>query len=232
MEMKGISVSPKIEESWFAVLSSEFEQDYFLSLKTRLVEEKRAGATVYPPGPEIFKAYNTTPFNKVKVVVLGQDPYHGAGQAHGLCFSVADGVKPPPSLKNIYKEIESDLGFAVPNGGNLSSWSEQGVFLLNAFLTVRKSEPASHRKFGWQHFTDASIKALSDYREGLVFMLWGNFAQQKADLIDGNRHLILKAPHPSPFSAHSGFFGSKHFSKANKYLTDQGLEPINWKIDG
>lgn len=231
MEAKGISVSPKIEESWFAVLAKEFEADYFVSLKSQLLAEKKAGATVYPPDSEIYRAYNATPFNKVKVVILGQDPYHGPGQAHGLCFSVADGVKPPPSLKNIYKEMASDLGHGIPSSGNLASWSEQGVFLLNAFLTVRKSEPASHRKFGWQHFTDASIKALSEFREGLVFMFWGNFAQQKADLIDGNRHLILKSTHPSPFSAHNGFFGSRHFSKANEYLESQGLEPINWKID-
>jgi len=231
MKLKGVSVNPKIEESWFAVLSSEFEQDYFTSLKSQLLEEKKRGAVIFPPGPEIFRAYNATPFNKVKVVILGQDPYHGPGQAHGLCFSVAEGVKTPPSLKNIYKEIQSDLGFAIPATGNLNSWSEQGVFLLNSFLTVRRSEPASHRKLGWQYFTDASIKALSDYREGLVFMLWGNFAQQKADLIDKQRHLILKAPHPSPFSAHSGFFGSKHFSKANQYLKSQGIEEVNWNIE-
>jgi len=183
MESKLISVSPKIEESWFAVLEAEFEKPYFSELKSRLLAEKKAGATIYPPGPEIFRGYNLTPFNEVKVVVLGQDPYHGAGQAHGLCFSVADGVKPPPSLKNIYKELESDLGLPIPSTGNLTPWANQGVFLLNAFLTVRKSEAASHRKYGWQHFTDASIKALSDFREGLVFMLWGNFAQRKAELL-------------------------------------------------
>lgn len=225
-------VRPVIHESWLEVLKEEFEQEYFLSLKRFLVAEKQAGKVVYPPGPFIFNAFDSTPFDRVRVVILGQDPYHGPGQAHGLCFSVRDGVKPPPSLVNIYKELHDDLGFQIPRGGNLQSWTRQGVFLLNAILTVEKGKPASHQNKGWETFTDAVIRALSDRREGLVFMLWGRFAQGKAALIDGSRHHILTAPHPSPFSAHSGFFGCRHFSRANALLSAGGQGAIDWSLPG
>lgn len=219
-----------IEESWKAVLHEEFEKDYFSKIKTFIVAEKARGKITYPPGSLIFNAFNRTPFEKVKVVILGQDPYHGAGQAHGLSFSVPLGVAPPPSLKNMYKELQADVGFQIPNHGNLEHWADQGVFLLNAFLTVNASEPASHQKAGWEQFTDAVIKTLSEKREHLVFLLWGRFAQEKASLIDAEKHLILKAAHPSPFSAHSGFFGCKHFSKTNDYLSQNGTAPIDWTL--
>ena len=220
-------VNPQIEESWKKVLMEEFNKPYFVQLKNFLVEEKKR-YVIYPPGPLIFNAFNQTPFDKVKVVILGQDPYHGAGQAHGLCFSVPDGVQPPPSLQNIFKEINSDVGTPVPQSGNLTRWAKQGVFLLNAILTVRAHSPKSHQGKGWEIFTDAVIKKISDEKNGVVFMLWGRDARNKTTLIDRNKHLILEAPHPSPYSADYGFFGCRHFSKANKYLIQQGKEAIEW----
>ncbi|HEY0261425.1 MAG TPA: uracil-DNA glycosylase [Chitinophagales bacterium] len=221
----------QIEESWKQVLAPEFEKEYFQNIKQFILSEKAKGKTIYPPGSLIFNAFDRIPFDKLKVVILGQDPYHGAGQAHGLSFSVPLGVAPPPSLKNIYKELQTDIpNFQIPNNGNLEKWASQGIFLLNAFLTVNASEPASHQNAGWEHFTDAVIKMLSDKREHLVFLLWGNFAQKKAALIDEKKHLILKAAHPSPFSAHSGFFGCKHFSKTNAYLAQNGITPIDWSL--
>lgn len=222
---------PQIDDSWFDVLKSEFESDYFNALKQFLLAEKDAGKTVYPPGADIFNAFNYTPLPQVKCVILGQDPYHGPNQAHGLCFSVRKGVKPPPSLVNIYKEIEQDLQHAPPAHGELTAWTQQGVLLLNAVLTVQAREAASHQKRGWEHFTDAAIKAVSTELEGVVFMLWGRFAQSKSALIDSSKHLILQTTHPSPFSAHSGFLGSRHFSTCNKYLVAQGKEPIDWKLE-
>jgi len=223
--------NPRIEESWLKVLASEFEQPYFAELKTFLLEEKRR-YVVYPPGSLIFNAFAHTPYYNVKVVILGQDPYHGEGQAHGLCFSVPDGVKPPPSLINMYKEIDNDLGISPSSSGNLECWADQGVFLLNATLTVRASTAGSHQNKGWEKFTDKVIQNLSTGRENLVFMLWGNYARAKKNLIDGQKHLILEAAHPSPLSAFNGFFGCKHFSKANEYLQQHGIEPINWKNSG
>lgn len=223
------SIQPQIEESWKQILSNEFNSDYFKELKEFLVEEKEKH-TVYPPGSQIFTAFNLTPFNKVKVVIIGQDPYHGPGQAHGLCFSVPKGIKPPPSLKNIFKELKTDIGFEIPDHGNLESWAKQGVLLINAVLTVRANTPTSHRKKGWETFTDAVIKNLSENRTGLVFLLWGAYAQAKAELIDAGKHYILKAHHPSPLSASRGFFGCKHFSQTNQILERHGLEPINWSL--
>jgi len=219
-----------IEDGWKQVLQDEFTKPYFASIKTFLKQEKAAGKVIYPPGQLIFNAFNLTPFDKVKVVILGQDPYHGPGQAHGLCFSVQKGVKPPPSLVNIYKEMRTDLGLEPPTHGCLQHWAEQGVFLLNAMLTVEKDLPASHQKIGWQNFTDAAIKALSNNRINLVFILWGAYAQQKIELIDQTKHLIIKSPHPSPFSADKGFFGSKPFSKTNNWLEQHHLEKINWQL--
>jgi len=227
---KSNSKAIQIEESWKLALQEEFVKPYFSEIKKSLLAEKRKGIEIYPPGPLIFNAFNTTPFKKVKVVILGQDPYHGKGQAHGLSFSVPEGIKVPPSLKNIFKEIKADLNIDAPNHGNLISWAEQGVFLLNAMLTVQANQPASHQKLGWQNFTDAVIKKLSDEREHLVFLLWGRFAQNKGALINDKKHLVLTAAHPSPFSAHNGFFGCKHFSKANAYLKENGKEKINWEI--
>jgi uracil-DNA glycosylase len=225
------NINPQIEESWKLHLSEEFAKTYFSELKTFLVNEKSKGLIVFPPGQQIFNAFNLCPFDKVKVVIIGQDPYHGRGQAHGLCFSVQDGVKPPPSLVNIYKEIEDDLGIKMNFAkGNLEGWAKQGVFLLNAILTVRENQPASHQGKGWETFTDAVIKELSDNRIGLVFLLWGKYAQSKESLIDKTEHFILKAAHPSPFSAYNGFIGCKHFSKADEILRNQGLEEINWQI--
>lgn len=218
----------KIDPSWASVLQEEFDKPYFKAIKDYLVQDKADGYTIYPPGSLIFNAFNKTPFNDVKVVILGQDPYHGPDQAHGLCFSVQHGVKPPPSLVNMYKELHNDVGMSIPNHGNLEGWADQGVFLLNAFLTVRASTPLSHSKIGWEQFTDAVIGKLSAEREGLVFLLWGKFAQNKAELIDSSKHHILKAPHPSPFSANRGFFGCKHFSKTNEILKAQGKQPIDW----
>ncbi len=220
----------RMEPSWLEVLRQEFDKAYFSEIRAFLKREKLANKIIYPPGPLIFNAFDSTPFHKVKVVIIGQDPYHGAGQAHGLCFSVQKGIKPPPSLVNIYKEMKSDLGLNPPPHGNLQSWAEQGVFLLNAMLTVEKDQPASHQKIGWQNFTDVAIQKLSDQRDKLVFILWGAFAQQKALLIDSNKHLIIKSPHPSPFSADKGFFGSKPFSKTNQWLERNGITAVNWQL--
>ena len=220
----------QMHESWKTALKAEFEKPYFAELKRFLQAEKAAGKTIYPPGSLIFNAFNSTPFDQVRIVILGQDPYHGPGQAHGLCFSVQHGVKPPPSLVNIYKELQSDVGITLPTHGCLQSWTTQGVFLLNAILTVEANKPASHQKKGWEEFTNAAIQQLSLQREGLIFMLWGNFAQQKATLIDERKHTILKAPHPSPFSAHTGFLGCGHFSKANAILTARGESPVKWQV--
>jgi uracil-DNA glycosylase len=218
----------KIEDSWKKVLKHEFTKPYFLQVTTHLKTERATGAVIYPPGQLIFNAFNTTPFDEVKVVILGQDPYHGNGQAHGLSFSVPDGVPPPPSLVNIYKELHTDIGLTIPKTGNLTSWAKQGVFLLNAILTVRANEPASHAKIGWMDFTDAVIRKISDEKEGVVFLLWGKFAQEKQVLIDETKHHVLKASHPSPFSADKGFFGCKHFSKTNALLHKQKMEVIDW----
>lgn len=220
----------KIEASWKDVLKNEFTKPYFLQVVAHLKTERATGAVIYPPGQLIFNAFSSTPFDTVKVVILGQDPYHGAGQAHGLSFSVPDGIKPPPSLVNMYKELQKDIGMPIPNSGNLSKWAEQGVLLLNAVLTVRANEPASHAKIGWMDFTDAVIRKISDEKKGVVFLLWGRFAQDKQVLIDETKHYVLKAAHPSPFSADKGFFGCKHFSRTNELLMKQGLSPIDWNI--
>lgn len=217
----------KIEESWKRVLAPEFEKPYFQSLARQLHAEKREGRTIYPPGPLIFEAFGLTPFEQVKVVLIGQDPYHGPGQAEGLSFSVPHGVAVPPSLVNIYKEIESDLGVTLHKDGSLRGWAEQGVFLLNAVLTVRAGQPASHSRIGWTQFTDAVIRTLSEQREFLVFLLWGNFARSKKELIDTTRHKVLEAPHPSPL-ARGAFFGCRHFSKTNELLLSRGETPIDW----
>lgn len=221
------NLNPVIEESWKNVLSDQFNASYFAQLKEFLVQEK-SHYTIFPPGSQIFNAFNFTPFDKVKVVLLGQDPYHGPGQAHGLCFSVAEGIAKPPSLQNILKELNSDLGFSVPASGNLEKWAKQGVLMLNATLTVRAHQAGSHQNKGWEIFTDAAIKVLAQQREHLVFILWGNYAQAKASLIDGSRHLILKTVHPSPMSVTRGFYGCKHFSKTNEYLRKHGIEEIDW----
>ena len=219
----------KIEESWKRVLASEFEQPYFQAVTTFVRKEMAEGKTLYPPGPLIFNAFAQTPFDKVKVVILGQDPYHNAGQAMGLSFSVPQTVKAPPSLVNVYKEIKADLDLPIPTHGELTSWTQQGVFLLNAILTVEAGVAGSHQKSGWQFFTDAVIKRLSEEREHLVFMLWGNFAKQKGVYIDRNKHLVLSAAHPSPLAGNA-FSGCRHFSQANAYLVKNGLEPIDWRI--
>ena len=220
-----------IESSWKEVLKNEFTKTYFLEIVTLLKMEKNAWKIIYPPGPLIFNAFTQTPFNKVRVVIIGQDPYHNPGQAHGLSFSVPSGVKPPPSLMNIYKEINSSLGIPMPaEFGNLIKWAEQGVMLLNAILTVRANEPGSHSKIGWMNFTDAVIKKISDEKTGVIFLLWGKFAQEKQVLIDETKHHVLKAAHPSPFSAFQGFFGCNHFLKVNELLTSHELQPIDWKL--
>lgn len=222
----------KLHHSWLPALQNEFQKPYMLGLNQFLAQEKQHGTIVYPKPRDVFNAFNLTPFHEVKVVILGQDPYHGANQAHGLSFSVQKGVAVPPSLKNIYKELQADiLGFNIPSHGDLSSWAKQGVLLLNATLTVQAGEPCSHQKMGWEQFTDKAIEALSSEKSGLVFMLWGRHAQAKASLIDSGKHLVLTAAHPSPFSAYNGFFGCKHFSKANTYLLSKGEKPINWQID-
>lgn len=220
-------MSVKIEESWMQHVGGEFGKPYFTSLISFVHEEYRTN-TCYPPGQKIFNAFNLCPFSSVKVVIIGQDPYHEPGQAEGLCFSVSDGVPFPPSLVNIFKEIQSDLGTPVPQSGSLVRWAEQGVLLLNATLTVRAHAAGSHQKHGWEEFTDAVIRALSADREHLVFILWGAYAQSKAQLIDASKHFILKSPHPSPLSAHRGFFGNHHFSLANQYLEQHGMAPIKW----
>ncbi|MBC9931855.1 uracil-DNA glycosylase [Chitinophaga qingshengii] len=220
----------QIEESWKEILKDEFNKNYFAEIVMHLKHEKALGKTIYPAGNNIFNAFEQTHFDNVKVVILGQDPYHGAGQAHGLSFSVPDGIKPPPSLVNIYKEMKTDLGLEIPTSGNLTKWAQNGVLLLNAFLTVRASEPASHSKIGWENFTDAVIRKISEQKNNVVFLLWGRFAQDKQILIDATRHHILKAAHPSPFSAANGFFGCKHFSKTNELLLKAGIEPVDWRL--
>ena len=226
-----VTAPPKIEPSWLEALRDEFQKPYMLQLKRFLLEEKK-NHPVYPLGKNIFNAFWLTPFDKVKVVLLGQDPYHGRGQAHGLSFSVPEGTAPPPSLVNIFKEIESDLGHPPPVSGFLEPWAKQGVFLLNAVLTVRERTPGSHRNKGWESFTAQVISLLSAEREHLIFFLWGKYAQEKKVLIDPMKHLVLSAPHPSPYSADRGFFGCRHFSKANDYLTQHGREPIQWNLCG
>lgn len=219
-----------LEQGWLNQLMPEFDKPYFKDLKNFLLQEK-GQYTIYPPGKLIFNALNLTPFDDVKVVLLGQDPYHGAGQAHGLCFSVQDGIKQPPSLVNIFKEIREDLGIPMSaTSGNLENWAKQGLLMLNATLTVRAGQAGSHQGKGWETFTDTIISKLSASKQGLVFLLWGRFAQNKETLIDGSKHLILKAAHPSPFSAYNGFLGCKHFSKTNDYLLANGKDPINWAI--
>ena len=218
----------KIHESWKDILKEEFDKPYFRDLVDFLHKEKSDGKVIYPPGPKIFRAFDLTPFDQVRVVILGQDPYHGPGQAEGLSFSVPHGIKLPPSLQNIYKEIESDTGISTAGrDGSLIHWAEQGVFLLNAVLTVRASEPTSHSKIGWTNFTDAVIKALSDHKEGVIFLLWGNYARSKRDLIDHSRHHVLEAAHPSPL-ARGAFFGCRHFSQANNILINKKQNPIKW----
>lgn len=228
--MPNSSVKPEIEESWKNLLTKEFHSEYFAELKKFLLHEKET-QLVYPNGKDIFNAFNLTPFNNIKVVIIGQDPYHGEGQAHGLCFSVKKGIKPPPSLKNIFKELQSDLGIAPPNHGDLTLWAKQGVLLLNATLTVRANQAGSHQNKGWEKFTDAVIANISENLSGIVFILWGNFAQQKETLIDLKKHYVLKAAHPSPFSAHKGFLGCKHFSKTNEILKQLHKNEINWQLE-
>lgn len=220
----------KMEESWKNALSDIFDKPYFSQIVNHLKAEKALKTTLYPSGGLIFNAFNLTPYDKVKVIILGQDPYHNPQQAMGLSFSVPDGIKPPPSLANIFKELNKDIGMAIPCSGNLTAWAKQGVLLLNAVLTVRANEPASHAKIGWTKFTDDVIQTLSLHKTGLVFILWGNFAQEKIKLIDNSKHKILKAAHPSPFSAYNGFFGCKHFSATNEYLVKNNIDPINWTI--
>jgi uracil-DNA glycosylase len=226
MSTQNINIDP----SWKELLHEEFSAPYFTSLKEFLVSEKNT-YKIYPPGQFIFNAFDKTPVDKVKVVILGQDPYHGAGQAHGLCFSVQPGIKPPPSLVNIFKEINSDLNIPIPKHGNLENWANQGVLLLNTTLTVREGQPRSHFNKGWEKLTDAAIRKISEKKSNLVFLLWGNDARQKEPMIDATKHLILKSVHPSPLSVYHGFYGCKHFSKTNNYLIQNGIEPINWQLD-
>jgi uracil-DNA glycosylase len=220
----------KIEASWKEVLQKEFSKPYFLQIVTHLKTERATGTVIYPPGAKMFYAFEKTPFDKLKVVILGQDPYHGPGQAMGLSFSVPSGINPPPSLINIFKELHKDTGMNIPVSGDLTHWAEQGVLLLNAILTVRANEPASHSKIGWMDFTNAVIKKISDEKTGIIFLLWGKFAQEKQVLIDETKHYVLKAAHPSPFSADKGFFGCKHFSRTNDLLMKMGKEAIDWNI--
>jgi len=221
----------KLDRSWLEVMADEFEKSYMNDLRQFLIDEKQNGKIIFPPGQQIFHALDATPFDKVKVVILGQDPYHGEGQAHGLCFSVQDGVKPPPSLVNIYKEMETDLGLTPPGHGNLNSWADQGVLLLNAVLTVEAHQAGSHQGRGWENFTDRVIRELETRRENLVFILWGGYARKKGNFIRKDRHLVIEGPHPSPLSSYRGFFGSRPFSKTNAYLEETGQESIDWKLD-
>lgn len=224
-------MAANLHPSWQTYLEPEFQKDYMLQLKTFLASEKKNGYTILPKSEEVFNAFNHTPFDAVKIVILGQDPYHGVGQAHGLSFSVRKGVAIPPSLQNIYKELQTDIsGFQYPPHGELTQWADQGVLLLNATLTVRLSQAGSHQNKGWEQFTDTAIASLNEHREGLIFMLWGRFAQNKIPLIDTQKHHVLKAAHPSPFSAYNGFFGCQHFSKANEILIQQKKSPIDWQI--
>jgi uracil-DNA glycosylase len=219
----------KIDESWKKILKGEFDKPYFENIVLHLRTERSQGKVIYPPGSLIFNAFNTTPLDKVKVVILGQDPYHGPHQAHGLCFSVQNGVPPPPSVVNIFKELHDDIGVKIPANGDLTKWARQGVFLLNASLTVRAGEPMSHSKIGWAQFTDIVIRKISDLKDHVVFLLWGKFAQEKKILIDENKHLVLKAAHPSPLSI-TGFSGCRHFSKTNEYLVKNGIDPVDWAL--
>jgi uracil-DNA glycosylase len=223
------NINPTIEETWKAVLSDEFNKPYFLELKEFLIEEKKK-FRIFPPGHLIFNAFNSTPFQKVKVVIIGQDPYHGYGQAHGLCFSVPDGIPKPPSLVNIFKELANDLVIRSPSHGNLESWAKQGVLLLNATLTVRENQAGSHQRRGWELFTNEAIRQLSEQKDGVIFVLWGNFAIAKKELIDLSKHPVLTAAHPSPLSANNGFFGCRHFSKINEILKKQGKDEIDWRL--
>ena len=222
-------VTPQIEESWKHALREEFQSEYFTRLKDFLVNE-RSRYTIYPPGPKIFNAFDSTPLQQVKAVILGQDPYHGKGQAHGLCFSVPKGIRPPPSLVNIFKEMQADLDLPLPAHGNLEAWTQQGVMLLNATLTVRAAQAGAHQNKGWEQFTDQVIRIISNQQDNVAFLLWGRYAQAKEKLIDQSKHLVLKAAHPSPFSAHNGFFGCRHFSKTNTFLESKGMEPIDWRL--
>lgn len=224
-----MDIHPKIEESWRKALEAQFQAPWFAMLKLFLMEEKKK-FTIYPPGNAIFAAFNHTPVDRVKVVILGQDPYHGPGQAHGLCFSVPDGIPIPPSLQNIFKELGNDLGIKASGSGNLTAWARQGVLLLNATLTVRAGQAGSHQGKGWENFTDAAIRYLSDHREHLVFILWGSPAGEKARLIDQRKHLVLRSVHPSPLSAYRGFFGCRHFSAANVWLEKNHIEPVSWVL--
>jgi uracil-DNA glycosylase len=224
-------MSVKLESSWLRVLNQEFEKEYMKKLKQFLVDEKKDGKTIYPKGDDIFNAFTLTPFDKVKVVILGQDPYHGFNQAHGLSFSVQNGVRFPPSLKNIFKELQTDIeGFKIPENGDLSDWAKQGVLMLNSSLTVNAGDAGSHQEKGWENFTDEVIKVLSDKKENIIFILWGKFAQEKEEFIDTTKHHIIKSKHPSPFSAYSGFFGSKPFSKTNEILKSLGSSEIDWNL--
>lgn len=220
----------KLHPSWLTILEDQFQLPYMVKLKQFLQAQKKAGKTIYPSGSNWFAAFNSTPFDQVKVVIIGQDPYHGDNQAHGLCFSVMPGVDIPPSLRNIFRELQQDCGIQPPGHGCLIDWAAQGVFLLNATLTVEKGRAGSHQGQGWEQFTDRVIQLLNDQRRGLVFMLWGSYAQKKGAIIDTDKHLVLSAPHPSPLSAHRGFLGCGHFSKANQYLKQQGLEPVDWQV--
>jgi len=220
----------KLHPSWLERVGGEFEQPYMAKLKRFLLEERERGKQIFPRGSEWFRALDLTPLEQVRVVILGQDPYHGPGQAHGLCFSVKDGVRPPPSLVNIYKELESDLGIEPRRHGFLEHWAKQGVLLLNSVLTVEMGQAASHRERGWERFTDRIVREVNAKAEPVVFMLWGSYAQKKAGFVDTSKHLVLKAAHPSPLSAHSGFFGCRHFSKANAFLESRGLAPIDWAL--
>lgn len=222
-----MALDVKIEQSWKALLQEEFDKPYFVEL-TDFVRAEYKSYRIYPPGSQIFNAFNLCPFDKVKVVIIGQDPYHGPGQAHGLCFSVNDGVPFPPSLRNIFKEINADTGAPIPQSGNLTRWATQGVLLLNATLTVREHSAGSHQRRGWETFTDSVIRIISEQKSNVVFILWGAYAQSKASLIDSSRHLVLRSVHPSPLSAHAGFFGNHHFSLANDYLVRNGLTSIDW----
>ncbi|MBY7649890.1 MAG: uracil-DNA glycosylase [Candidatus Liberibacter europaeus] len=220
----------KIHDSWKSLLMSHFESDYMQNLKKFLILEKQLGKRIFPKGSEYFHAFNITPFEKVKVVIIGQDPYHGYGQAHGLCFSVLPGIRIPPSLSNIYKELQADVNFIPPSHGFLEHWGYEGVLLLNTVLTVEEGRAASHRGQGWETFTNHVIQLINDHRQNIVFMLWGSFAHKKQYFLDHKRHLILKSAHPSPLSVHNGFFGCRHFSKANQYLQDHGYKPIDWQL--
>lgn len=231
METKPAVIPPQLESSWAKVLQEEFQKPYMENLKTFISKERNGPSAIYPPSKDVFNAFFYTPIDQVKVVIVGQDPYHGPGQAHGLCFSVPEGVAPPPSLQNIFKELKSDLGIPIPKHGCLIAWAKQGVLLLNATLTVSQASPMSHHKKGWEQFTDAVIQILAERSNSLVFILWGRSAQEKCKyLVFNSSHLILKAAHPSPFSAHSGFFGCRHFSKTNQFLIEQGKTPIDWDL--